>query len=87
MSKSFFTETARKKPPKIFHFYCSFMLIWCLMRNTDWFLCLGYGTPQLFTTLNVMSGFFLLFDASMDISHGKFISRESCQKHFTNFPG
>ena len=47
---------------------------WCLMKKAAWFSCLGYQKPSLLTTLNVMSGFFLVFDITMDISRGKFIS-------------
>ena len=49
-------------------------------------VCLGYENPQLFTTLNVMGDFFLLFDVTMDISHGKFISGQSGHTHHANFP-
>ena len=50
--------------------YCSFMLEFLWVFLVEFFL----GTPQLFTSLNVMGGFCLLFDVSLDISHGKFIS-------------
>ena len=38
------------------------------------YLSLGVEKPYLFTTLNVMGGFLLLFDVTMDISYGKLIS-------------
>ena len=47
---------------------------------------LGIKNPQLLTTLNVMGDFFLLFDVTMDISHGKFISGQSGHTHHANFP-
>ena len=51
-----------------------------LVSNEETWLALfalGIENPQLFTTLNVMGGFFLLFDVTMDISYGKFISGQS----------
>ena len=43
-------------------------------------------TFQLFTSLNVMGSFFLLFDVSVDISHRTFISVKFGHTHHTNFP-
>lgn len=37
--------------------------------------------------LNVSGSLFLLLHVSVDISHGKFISRKSSHMHHTNFPG
>ena len=37
--------------------------------------------------LNVSGSLFLLLHVSVDISHGKFISRKSGHMHHTNFPG
>lgn len=46
---------------------------WCLIRNPRIGSCtLGIETPQPFTSLDVIGAFFLPFDASMDIFHGKF---------------
>ena len=42
--------------------------------------------PYLFTVLNVISGFFLLFDVTMDISHGKVISEKFGHTDHANFP-
>ena len=55
-------------------------------RNLIGSLALGIEKPWLFTTLNVMGNFFLLFDLTMDISHGKFILERSGHKHHTNSP-
>ena len=58
-----------------------------LVSNEETWLALfalGIENPQLFTTLNVMGGFFLLFDVTMDISHGKFILGQS--GHHANYP-
>ena len=49
-------------------------------------LALGIENPYQLTTLNVMVGFFLLFDVTMDISHGKFISGKFGHTHHVNFP-
>ena len=49
------------------------------------FLALGIEKPYLFTTLNVMGAFFILFDISMDILHGKFISGKYGDMHHTKF--
>ena len=53
-----------------------------------WLVLFGLGIerPQLFTALNVMGRFFLLFDVTMDISQGKFISGQSRHTHHANFP-
>ena len=39
-----------------------------------------------FDQVNVMGGFFALFDVTMDISHGKCISGRSGHTHRGNFP-
>ena len=49
------------------------------------YLALGIKKPYLFTTLNVMGAFFILFDISMDILHGKFISGKYGDMHHTKF--
>lgn len=49
------------------------------------FLALGIEAPQLLARLNVMGGFFLVFDISMDISNGNFISGKADQTHHNNF--
>ena len=54
-------------------------------RNLIGSLALGIEKPELFTMLNVMGDFFLLFDLTMDIFHGKFILERSGHKHHTNF--
>ena len=47
------------------------------------FLALGIEKPYLFTKLNVMGAFFILFDISMRILHGKFISGKYGDMHHT----
>ena len=49
------------------------------------FLALGIEKPYLFTKLNVMGAFFILFDISMHILHGKFISGKYGDMHHTKF--
>ena len=59
-----------------------------LVSNEETWLALfalGIEKPQLFTTLNVKGGFFLLFDVTMDISHGKFIPGQSRHTRHANF--
>ena len=59
------------------------------MKKPDW-LCLPWVSKTLyyplFTTLNVMGGFFLFFDVTMDIFHGKFILGQSGHTHHANYP-
>ena len=60
-----------------------------LVSNEETWLALfalGIENPQLFTTLNVMGGFFLLFDVTMDIFHGKFTLGQSGHTHHANYP-
>ena len=59
-----------------------------VLNEETWLALFGLGIqrPQLFTTLNVIGGFFLLFDVTMDISQGKFISGQSRHTHRANFP-
>ena len=48
-----------------------------------------YGVIRAITVItkfNVISGFFAIFDLTMDISHGKFISGKSGHTHRGNFP-
>ena len=70
---------------KVNFIFCGLMLV---SNEETWLalFALGIKNPQLFTTLNVMGGFFLLFDVTMDISHGKFISGQSGHTHHANFP-
>ena len=49
------------------------------------FLALGIEKPYLLTKLNVMGAFFILFDISMHILHGKFISGKYGDMHHTKF--
>ena len=49
------------------------------------FLALGIEKPYLFTTLNVMGAFLILFDISMGLLHGKFISEKDGDMHHTKF--
>ena len=49
------------------------------------FLALGIKKPYLFTTLNVMGVFLILYDTSMDILHGKFISGNYGDMHHPKF--
>ena len=62
MSTSVFPETARKKPAKIYYFHCSFMFV---SNKESWLVLVPW------VSLDVIGGFFLPFDASMDIFHIK----------------
>ena len=74
-----------KKVEKQIRFFCGFMLV---LNEETWLALFGLSIErhQLFTTLNVMGGFFLLFDVTMDISQGKFISGQSRHTHHAIFP-
>ena len=45
-----------------------------------------FSNGPFLTTLNVVGGFFVLSDVTMDISRGKFISGKSGHTHHVNFP-
>ena len=60
-----------------------------LSNEETWLALLPWESKNrclLLTTLNVMAGFFLLFDVTMDISHGKFISGKSGHTHHAKLP-
>ena len=85
----FFSRIAQKrkisqKCGKINSVFCGFMLV---SNEETWLalFALGIEKPQPFTTLNVMGYFSLLFDITMDISHGKFISGQSRHTHHADF--
>ena len=87
---SYFFKIAQKgkisqKCRKINSIFCGFLLV---LNEETWLVLFGLGIerPQLFTALNVMGRFFLLFDVTMDISQGKFISGQSRHTHRANFP-
>ena len=73
-------------------FLYSFAVLVPPLHPPQWRILVGFGalgiqTPKLFTILNVSGSLFLLLHVSVDISHGKFISRKSGHMHHTNFPG
>ena len=55
-------------------------------RNLIGSLTMGIEKLKLFIALNVLGGFSVLLDITMDISHGKFISGKSTRTHYANFP-
>ena len=59
-----------------------------VLNEETWLALFGLGIqrPQLFTTLNVMGGFFLVFWRNFVFSQGKFISGQSRHTHHANFP-
>ena len=75
MSTSIFLGTARKKLVKKGNFLR--LHVGVKWRDLVASLALGIGKPNLFTTLNVMSGIALLLDVTMDTSQGKLISGSS----------
>ena len=88
MSTSIFQEIflliARKIPVKKAFFWRFHVVV--KRRNLIGSFTLGIEKPKLFTALNVLGGVFLLFDVTMDISLGKFISEKSSHTHHANFP-
>lgn len=72
MSASIFLSTERKKPVKK-----QFLAVscWCQMKKPALIGSLAFviEKPYTFTTLNIMGGFFLLFDVTMDVSQDKCI--------------
>ena len=76
---------AKKKKMKNKIFFRGFML----SNEETWLALLSWESKNrclLLTTLNVMAGFFLLFDVTIDISHGKFISGKSGHTHHAKLP-
>ena len=88
MSKSIFQEiflsTARKIPVENEIFWRFHVVV--KGRNLIGSLTMGIEKPKLFIALNVLGGFFVLLDVTMDICHGKFISGKSTRTHYANFP-
>ena len=79
----FFLSWAERNPLKKQIFAVS---SWCQIKKPDWLFCLGYWkTPSILTMLNVMGSSFLLFDVTVNISHGKFFLAKSSQTRHANF--
>ena len=80
-----FLSITQKKEEKNKIFFGGFML----SNEETWLALLPWESKNpclLLTTLNVMAGFFLLFDVTMDIFHGKFISGKPGHTHHAKLP-
>ena len=55
------------------------------MKYRDWLSCFGYRKTLFIYHVNCYGSFFILFDISMDILHGKFISGKYGDMHHTKF--
>ena len=84
-NRSLISLNHAKKKEKNKIFFGGFML----SNEETWLALLPWESKNpclLLTTLNVMAGFFLLFDVTMDIFHGKFISGKPGHTHHAKLP-